>query len=182
MAGKAGFVAGSLAMDDLIAAEAGVPFRALCMPSFMDNLLRQAGPIKDQGVFYGPCQARPEGADGGHPGHRRDRRATAAGPLMDRDARRYRYPAPRISAEQDMAAIMSEVLGQPVRYGRTPAEEYKNNFLRFGFSEPIAQGMLDMAMAKDEGLDNGITRTPEFSTPTTFRQWCIDVLKPAIDA
>jgi hypothetical protein len=24
--------------------------------------------------------------------------------------------------------------------------------------------------------------TPEFRTPTTFRHWCIDVLKPAIDA
>ena len=50
VAGQAGLVTGSLAMDDLIAG-AGVPFRALCMPSFIDNLLRQTGPIKDQGVF-----------------------------------------------------------------------------------------------------------------------------------
>jgi len=49
-AAQAGLVTGSLAMDDLIAG-AGVPFRALCMPSFIDNLLRQTGPIKDQGVF-----------------------------------------------------------------------------------------------------------------------------------
>lgn len=85
-------------------------------------------------------------------------------------------------SQQDMAAIMSEVLGKPVRYQQTPAEAFKNCFLGRGFSEPMAQGMLDMALAKDQGLDNGVTRTPEFSTPTTFRQWCIDVLKPAVDA
>lgn len=55
VAGEAGFVTGSLAMDDLIAST-GVPFRALCMPSFMDNLLRQFAPIKNQGVFYGPSR------------------------------------------------------------------------------------------------------------------------------
>ncbi len=44
----------------------------------------------------------------------------------------------------------------------------------------MAQAMLDMAMAKDAGLDNAVTRTPENSTPTTFEQWCADVLKPAV--
>ena len=180
MAGKARLVTGSLAMDDLIAG-AGAPFRALCMPSFMDNLLRQAGRIKDLGVFYGPCR----------PGLKaptvatRDIAAIAAQLLQDRSwtgAAEVPVLGPEDLSQQDMAAIMSEVLGQPVRYEHTPAEEFKKNFLRFGFSEPMAQGMLDMAMAKDEGLDNGITRTPEFTTPTTFRQWCIDVLKPAIDA
>jgi uncharacterized protein YbjT (DUF2867 family) len=53
MAGRAGNVTATLAMDDLIAAT-GVPYRALTMPSFMDNTLRQVGPIKGQGVLYGP--------------------------------------------------------------------------------------------------------------------------------
>lgn len=39
MAGEAGLVSGSLAMDDLIAST-GVSYRALAMPSFMDNMLR----------------------------------------------------------------------------------------------------------------------------------------------
>jgi hypothetical protein len=48
----------------------------------------------------------------------------------------------------------------------------------------MAQGMLDMMMAKDNGLDNGVSRGPgnAIDTPTTFRQWCADTLKPAVQA
>jgi hypothetical protein len=49
-----------------------------------------------------------------------------------------------------------------------------------GMSEAMAQGNLDMALAKDAGLDNAEPRTPESSTPTSFRQWCEEVLKPAV--
>jgi hypothetical protein len=42
--------------------------------------------------------------------------------------------------------------------------------------------MVDMMRAKDEGLDDGIARTPQTSTPTTFRQWCEQVLEPAVNA
>ena len=44
----------------------------------------------------------------------------------------------------------------------------------------MAQGMLDMMVAKNEGLDNAEPRTPQSTTPTSFRQWCEDVLKPAV--
>jgi hypothetical protein len=44
---NAGYVTASLAMDDLIAGT-GVAYRALTMPSFMDNTLRQVEPIRDQ--------------------------------------------------------------------------------------------------------------------------------------
>jgi uncharacterized protein YbjT (DUF2867 family) len=178
VASRAGLVTGSLAMDDLIAG-AGVPFRALCMPSFMDNLLRQAGPIKDQGVYYGPTRPdlkAPTVAT-------RDIAAVAARLLQDRSwtgAAEVPVLGPEDLSQQDMAAIMSEVLGKPVRYAQTPPQAYKDNFLGFGFSEPMAQGMLDMALAKDDGLDNGVTRTPESSTPTTFRQWCAEVLLPRL--
>ena len=53
VAANAGQVTASLAMDDLIAST-GVGYRALTMPSFMDNILRQVGPIKSQGVFFSP--------------------------------------------------------------------------------------------------------------------------------
>src|SRR5882762_4539278 len=51
--GHAGHVSASLKMDDLIAST-GVSYRALTMPSFMDNILRQAEPIKNQGMFFWP--------------------------------------------------------------------------------------------------------------------------------
>ena len=49
-----------------------------------------------------------------------------------------------------------------------------------GMSDAMAQGYTDMAWAKNQGLDNGVRRTPQNSTPTSFRQWCEEVLKPAV--
>ncbi|NYE74162.1 hypothetical protein [Microlunatus parietis] len=37
-----------------------------------------------------------------------------------------------------------------------------------------------MAQAKRDGLDRGVERTPETSSPTTFRQWCDEVLGPVV--
>jgi hypothetical protein len=48
-------------------------------------------------------------------------------------------------------------------------------------SEAMAQGMTDMATAKNEGLDNAVKRTPESSTPTSFRQWYEEVLRPVFN-
>ena len=68
-----------------------------------------------------------------------------------------------------MAEIMSQVLGKDVRFQRITFEAYKDRFVR-----------PDMAWAKNEGLDNGVQHTPQNSTPTSFRQWCEQVLKPAV--
>ena len=47
-------------------------------------------------------------------------------------------------------------------------------------SDAMAQGMLDMAVAKDNGLDNAEPRTPQSTIPTSFRRRCEDVLKPVV--
>jgi hypothetical protein len=49
-------------------------------------------------------------------------------------------------------------------------------------SDAMADGMLEMAIAKDNGLDHGVGRTPRHAvdTSTTFRQWCEEILKPAM--
>jgi hypothetical protein len=44
----------------------------------------------------------------------------------------------------------------------------------------MAQATLEMWQAKGAGLDNAEPRTPQATTVTTFRQWCEDVLKPAV--
>jgi len=75
---------------------------------------------------------------------------------------------------------MSQVLGNDVRFQQITFEAYKDRFIRRGMSDAMAQGYTDMAMATNEGLDNGVQRTPQNSTPTSFRQWCEEVLKPAI--
>ncbi len=74
------------------------------------------------------------------------------------------------------------MLGTPVRYRRLTHQEFKDGYVGFGMSDAMAQGMLDMLVAKETGLDLGVTRTAQHAieTPTTFRQWCEDVLRPAV--
>ena len=79
-----------------------------------------------------------------------------------------------------MAETMSQVLGKEVRFQQITFEAYKDRFVRLGMSDAMAQGYTDMAWAKNQGLDNAVQRTPQNSTPTSFRQWCQEVLKPAV--
>ncbi|WP_306212346.1 NAD(P)H-binding protein [Actinoplanes sp. RD1] len=178
VAGHAGYVTASLAMDDLIAAT-GVPYRALTMPSFMDNLLRQAGLIKSQGIFtalYDPERPLPLVAT-------RDIAAVAARLLRDDTWTGYEEVpvlGPELLSQHDLAAVMSDVLGRPVRYQRTTPEATLQLALGQGVSEAMAHGRVDMLVAKNNGLDDTHPGTPLGST--TFRQWCLDVLKPAVEA
>ena len=174
----AGYVAGSLAMDDLIAST-GVAYRALTNPSFMDNILRQAETIKNQSLFFSPINGDrklPAVAT-------RDTAAAASRLLLDQSwgsVDEVPLLGPEDISFNDMAQIISDVLGREVRFQQTTFEAYKNRFVGVGMSDAMAQGMTDMAAAKNNGLDNAVQRTPENTTPTTFREWCEQVLKPAV--
>jgi uncharacterized protein YbjT (DUF2867 family) len=177
-AARAGYVTGSLAMDELIAGS-GVAYRALTNPSFMDNIARQSEAIKTQSMFFSPIvgdRKLPSVAT-------RDIAAAASRLLLDESwsgVDEVPLLGPEDLSFNDMAEIISDVLGKEVRFQRTTFEAYRDRFLGFGMSEAMAQGMTDMAWAKNEGLDNAVPRTPENSTPTSFRQWCEEVLKPAV--
>jgi len=165
-------------MDDLIAST-GVAYRALANPSFMDNLLRQVRSIRDEGVFTDTVAAdrkAPAAAT-------RDIAAAAAGLLLDRSwtgAGSVPVLGPEDLAPEDMARIMSGVLGTPVRYERQSLADLGATLAGYEIGDAFVQGMVDMMRAKDEGLDDGVPRTAETSSPTTFRQWCEEVLKPAV--
>lgn len=177
-ADRAGYVTGSLAMDDLIAAS-GVAYRALTNPSFMDNIDRQAESIKNQGMFFSPIagdRKLPSVAT-------RDIAAAASRLLLDETwsgVAEVPLLGPADLSFDDMAEIISEVLDIGVRFVQTTFEAYNDRFVSFGMSEAMAKGMTDMAWAKNEGLDNAVERTAENSTPTSFRQWCGELLKPAV--
>ena len=165
-------------MDDLLAAT-GAHFRALAMPSFMDNLLRQKDAIRGQGMFFGTIS----------PDHRsptcatRDIAEAAARFLLD-PSWTGQAEAPVLGPEDlspdDMAQILSEVLGKPVRYQQTTLDAFKDQLHKGGMSPAFIQGYADMMSAKERGLDDAVARTPETSTPTSFREWCEGVLKPAL--
>lgn len=181
-AGRAGHVTASLAMDDLIAGT-GVALRALANASFMENLLRQVTAIKEHGAFSDitPADLR------GPVVATRDIAAVAARLLLD-GAWTGQEEVPLLGPEDlspdDMAAIMSTVLGFEVRYERIPAQALKDRLLAAGVSAAVAQSMIDMMSAKEHGIDLGVPRTPQHAldAPTTFHQWCTDTLKPAVDA
>jgi uncharacterized protein YbjT (DUF2867 family) len=174
----AGLVSASVAMDDLIASTA-VAFRALTMPSFMDNFLRQVEPIKNQGMFFSPMSGdlkAPTCAT-------RDIAAVAAKLLLNSSwsgTGNVPVLGPEDLSCNEMAQIISEVLERPVRFQQIPFEVFKARLIESGASESMATGMVDMMVAKNEGLDNMEPRTAESTTPTSFRQWCEEVLKPAV--
>jgi uncharacterized protein YbjT (DUF2867 family) len=179
IAEHAGLVTASLAMDDLLASTSA-SYCAVTNPSFMDNLLRQVETIRTQGAFFLPVDGdlkQPAAAT-------RDIAAAAAGLLLDRswsgDSERP-VMGPEDLSFNEMAAIMTDVLGRPVRFERIPDDAYKARLLSFGMSEAMAQATLDMWTAYGEGLDLAEPRTAASTTPTSFRQWCGDTLRPAIE-
>lgn len=178
-ADRAGLVTGSLAMDDLFA---GVShYRALTNPGFMENTLRSIPAILGEGVLssaIAPAHALPVVAT-------RDIADAAVSLLLDRSWSGF-AEVPLLGPENlsgtELAAIVAEVLGRPVRYDQVDAADLEKGMLAAGASPAMAAAMADMATAKELGLDEGVVRTPENSTPTTFRQWCTEVLRPAVDA
>nr|WKU62178.1 NmrA family transcriptional regulator [uncultured bacterium] len=178
VAENAGHVSASLAMDDAITST-GVDYRALCMPAFMDNTIWQAGLIRDQGLFVAPVSGDRELPTCAT----RDIADVAARLLLD-DTWSGQEAVPVLGPEdlshEDMARIMSGVLRRPVRFQRIPLDAYKANLLRSGATEAWAQGLVDMFAGIERGIYNAEPRTSRATTPTTFRQWCEDVLKPAV--
>ena len=79
----------------------------------------------------------------------------------------------------EMATTLTEVLGTPIRYERGSRDETKNTLIGYGFSDVVAQAFIDMDAAKENGLDLTVPRTPENTTPTTFRQFAEEVIAPA---
>lgn len=175
----AGNISASLAMEDLLRST-GVNFRALTLPSFMDNMLRQLPFMKKEGVirFTLPGdQKNPTVATC-------DIAAEASRLLLDREWSGQESLAllgPEDLSFEDMAEILSEVLGTPIRFERMTLDSYKQLFLGIGYSEAMAQSMADMDIAGADGINNALQRTPENTTPTSFRQWAATVLKPAFD-
>ena len=174
----AGLTTASLAMDDLIASS-GVSYRALTMPSFMDNLLRQAEPITKNGVFSLPIDGDrklPSAATC-------DVARAAARLLLDHSwtgVASVPVLGPEDLSYKDMARVLSEVLGRPVRFEQISSDAFKARLMARGMSDAMAQGNLDMWIAKGNGIDNAEKRTPESSSPTSFHEWANQAFNPRV--
>ena len=174
----AGLATASFAMDDLIASS-GVSYRALTMPSFMDNLLRQVESITKSGVFSLPIDGDrklPSAATS-------DVAQVAARLLLDHTwtgVASVPVLGPEDLSYNDMARVLSDILGRPVRFEQISNDAFKARLMGRGMSDAMAQGNVDMWIAKGNGMDNAVQRTPESSTPTTFRDWASHVLRARV--
>lgn len=174
---NAGHLTASVAKDELITST-GVSFRALRAATFMENLLGQVEAIRNQGTFFLPSVADRVLATTAT----RDIAATAVRLLLD-DSWSGQDGVPLVSPDRispdDMAQIMSEVLERPVRFQQVPLNAYKETALNRGASEAWAQGLVDMAAAQIDGAYDAEHHSAQPS-PTGFRQWCEEVLRPAV--
>ncbi len=175
----AGLATAAIRMIDLLN-DTGAAVRSLALPAFMDNALQQTGPIK-QGRMFGPLDPDrkvPHTAT-------RDTGAAAARLLLDRswtDFEEIPLLGPEDLSFSEIAAITSEVLNREVRYQQVPFESFKAQLMERGMTDAFAQGYADMMRAKNEGMDNAVSRSAALVGPTTFRKWAEEELKPAVSS
>jgi uncharacterized protein YbjT (DUF2867 family) len=178
--GKAGLLSAALAMDALIEGT-GAPYRSLALPFFMENLLHQVQELREQRTFSMANTAdRPLSIIA-----TRDAAAAAAGLLLDTSwSGQASVPltSPDDLTPDGMAEVISDALGTAIRYRQVPVADYQATMQQYGASKATAQDFADMAEAQNNGIYDAEPRNPDSATPTSFRQWCQDTLKPAVQA
>jgi uncharacterized protein YbjT (DUF2867 family) len=172
----AGLLTAAFAMDAELE-RSGAAYRALSMPFYMENLLRQLNVIRDQGVFsltYAPDQLLPLIASC-------DIVQAGAGLLTDRSwSGQEHLPVfgPDRLTPAGMAEVMSDVLGRPVTYRQTSIDDFESGMAARGATDQAIKDMTEMQIAQDDGLyaADWAAATP---TATDFRTWFENALQPA---
>jgi len=80
----------------------------------------------------------------------------------------------------EIAGMLSEALGKPIRFKALSKEENLKNLMQFGISEALANGVAEMYDAIGKGLFDAEARTPQTTTPTTLPEWLQAVFLPAM--
>ncbi|QGG93603.1 NAD(P)H-binding protein (plasmid) [Agrobacterium sp. MA01] len=174
----AGHVTATLAVDDMIA-NTGAHYRALACASLMDNIGRQAEPIRTIGQFFQPTPANlklPHVA-------KADVAQVAADLLLDPEwtgVETIPLLGPEDLSFDQMAAIMSEVLGREIVASELSMAHFGQMMRELGASDGMAQAYVEMLTAKNEGMDHLVTSASRRDTPTTFRTWCACELLPLV--
>lgn len=174
----AGLLTAALSMDALIEST-GTPYRALALPFFMENLLRNAQSIKEEGSFSMANAAdRPLLTVA-----TRDAATAATALLLDSSwSGQARVPvvSPDNLTPNEMAAVISEVLERPISYHQIPIEGLRAALRQHGAGPAMAEGLPQMIEAQNNGIYDAEAHGPESFGATSFRQWCQEALKPAV--
>jgi len=149
---------------------------------FMENFLLSAVMIAKAGQIFTPLPA----------GKKWPLVATsdiadkAASWLLDRGwtgHHRIGVHGPRDLSTDEAAAIISSVLGKPVKNIETTIDQARGALSGMGMPDFIVEIILEMYVAFREGrLDQAEPRTPDTTTPTTLAEFARTTLVPAIGA
>lgn len=175
----AGVLSAAFAMDAELRTS-GAAYRALSMPFYMENLLRQLDAIRGQGAFHLTCAGDLPLASIAT----RDIAGAAADLLTDLSwTGQENLPlfSPDRLTPDGMAEVMSQELGRPVTYRRMSLDDYGSLLRSQGVSDQSVKDITEAFAAQDHGIYDADWATAE-PTPTDFRTWCREVLKPAADA
>jgi uncharacterized protein YbjT (DUF2867 family) len=175
----AGVLSAAFAMDAELSTS-GAAYRALSMPFYMENLLRQLDTIRGQGAFYLTCAGDLPLASIAT----RDIAGTAAGLLTDLSwAGQENLPVfgPDRLTPDGMAEVISQELGRPVSYRRMGIGDYASLLRSQGAGDQAIKDLTEAFTAQDQGIYDQDWAAAE-PGPTDFRTWCREVLKPAADA
>jgi uncharacterized protein YbjT (DUF2867 family) len=148
---------------------------------FFENILMQIETLRSMSTLFGligPDVLLPQLAT-------RDIADAAAPPLLRRDwtGKQVRgLHGPTDLSSNDVASILSDVLGRQVRYVQVAPEQMKTGLLSTGMCEEWADALIDMYEAFIKAGKVPEPRTPETTTPTTLQEWATDVLKPMLAA
>ncbi|RKH44774.1 NmrA family transcriptional regulator [Corallococcus sp. AB049A] len=148
---------------------------------FMENLLRDVQGLAKAGALFSPnaeTKRLPMVATA-------DIAAKAAGFLLDTSWTGHRYVGvhgPRDLTYPEVASILTQVLGQPVKYVRVGLEDVRKGMLGAGMPSWAADTFVEMYGAVLDGrMDPAEPRSKETTTPTTLEHFASTVLKPAVE-
>jgi uncharacterized protein YbjT (DUF2867 family) len=125
------------------AVHSGLAWVSLRASSFASNSVRAwGGQIHAGDVVRGPYAAFTES-----PIHERDLAEAAASALhsdelVARRSRRLDLTGPQSLTNQQMVAIIGEVVGRPLRYQEIPPEAAKQGMIQFGIPEPFVEALM----------------------------------------
>jgi len=175
----AGLLSAAFAMDAELE-RSGAAYRALSMPFFMENLLRNLDAAREQGVLSLPyVPDRPLAMVATC-----DIAETAAALLTDLSwTGQENLPVfgPDRLTPEEIAEVFSEVLERPVVYRQSSHGESASRMAARGASEQTIRDMTEMHDAQNEGLYDAdwAAATP---TATDLRTWLKAVVRPPTNA
>ena len=172
----AGLLSAAFAMDAELELS-GAAYRGLSMPFYLENLDRNLDAIREQGEFslaYPPDRPLAVIAT-------RDIATEAARLLTDQSWTGQQYVpvfGPDRLTPNEMAEVMSDVLGRLVTYHQTSHDDFVSRMAARGSSERAIRDMTEMHDAQNEGLYEAdwATATP---TKSDFRTWFENAVRPA---